>query len=106
MSPETPSWAAEIIGRLERIEISIQALTGQQTAAGEPAVADPWLKKSEATRFLNISPASFDRLRRAHPEALKPDLAHPKRWAKSRLEVFQLTQGAPLHRRGRGRARS
>ena len=68
-----------------------------------PADSDPWLTREQAAKYLNFSPSSFERARREHAEALKPCSEHPVRWSRNALDVFKLTRGAPIVRRGRKR---
>jgi hypothetical protein len=82
---------------------SVKALAQQlfELMRTKPEVSDPWLGREDAAAYLNISPRSFDRIRDAHVETLRPASEHPLRWSRNALDTFKMSRGAPARRAGR-----
>lgn len=91
-----------ILSRVSVEAIARRVVELQRETSGP--VADPWLTRKQAAAYLNFSPSSFERARRAHPAQLKPISEHPVRWSRNALDVFKFSQGPALVRRGRKRA--
>jgi len=92
---------SEIILSPESIEAIARRIVEMQRETAAPADSDPWLTREQAAAYLNFSPSSFERARRAHAEKLKPISLHPVRWSRNALDAFKFSQGPSLVRRGR-----
>lgn len=92
---------SEIILSSETIDAIARRVVQLQRETAAPADSDPWLTREQAAAYLNFSPSSFERARRAHPEKLKPISLHPVRFSRNALDAFKFSQGPSLVRRGR-----
>jgi hypothetical protein len=79
----------------------VEMLRGDVAAVASRATdPDPLFNREQAAAYCTLTVRTFDRERKRLPDALKPaatagPLAH--RWRKTTLDLYKLTQGAPIH---------